>query len=60
MEKNVESYSSIRHRRPLLEKQAAWSTQTALELKDTSVLHRLRKAPPLLESVGASADSETQ
>jgi hypothetical protein len=30
---------------------AAWSTQTALELKDTSVLHRLRKAPPLLETV---------
>ena len=30
---------------------AAWSTQTASELKDTSVLHRLRKAPPLLEKV---------
>ena len=30
---------------------AAWSTQTALELKDTSVLHRLRKASPLLERV---------
>ena len=30
---------------------AAWSTQTALELRDTSVLHRLRKAPPLLEKV---------
>lgn len=30
---------------------AAWSTQTARELKDTSVLHRLRKAPPLLERV---------
>jgi hypothetical protein len=30
---------------------AAWSTQTAGELKDTSVLHRLRKAPPLLERV---------
>ena len=30
---------------------AAWSAQTALELKDTSVLHRLRKAPPLLEKV---------
>jgi Transposase DDE domain len=30
---------------------AAWSTQTALELKDTSVLHRLRQAPPLLERV---------
>lgn len=30
---------------------AAWSTQAALELKDTSVLHRLRKAPPLLEKV---------
>jgi hypothetical protein len=30
---------------------AAWSTQTDLELKDTSVLHRLRKAPPLLERV---------
>ena len=30
---------------------AAWSSQTALELKDTSVLHRLRKAPPLLEKV---------
>jgi hypothetical protein len=30
---------------------AAWSTQTALEMKDTSVLHRLRKAPPLLERV---------
>jgi hypothetical protein len=30
---------------------AAWSTQAALELKDTSVLHRLRKAPPLLERV---------
>jgi hypothetical protein len=30
---------------------AAWSTQTDLELKDTSVLHRLRKAPPLLEKV---------
>jgi hypothetical protein len=30
---------------------AAWSTQTDLELKDTSLLHRLRKAPPLLERV---------
>jgi hypothetical protein len=30
---------------------AAWSTQTDRELKDTSVLHRLRKAPPLLERV---------
>jgi hypothetical protein len=30
---------------------AAWSAQTALEMKDTSVLHRLRKAPPLLERV---------
>lgn len=30
---------------------AAWSSQTDLELKDTSVLHRLRKAPPLLERV---------
>jgi hypothetical protein len=30
---------------------AAWSTQAALELKDTSVLHRLRQAAPLLESV---------
>lgn len=30
---------------------AAWSAQTALELKDTSILHRLRKAPPLLEKV---------
>jgi len=30
---------------------AAWSTQTALELKDTSVLHRLRQASPLLERV---------
>jgi len=30
---------------------AAWSTQTASELKDTSVLHRLRQAPPLLEKV---------
>ncbi len=30
---------------------AAWSTQTALELKDTSVLHRLRQAPPFLERV---------
>jgi len=30
---------------------AAWSSQAALELKDTSVLHRLRKAPPLLEKV---------
>ena len=30
---------------------AAWSTQTASELKDTSVLPRLRKAPPLLEKV---------
>lgn len=30
---------------------AAWSTQSDLELKDTSVLHRLRKAPPLLERV---------
>ena len=30
---------------------AAWSSQSALELKDTSVLHRLRKAPPLLERV---------
>ena len=30
---------------------AAWSTQAALELKDTSVLHRLRQAPPLLERV---------
>ena len=30
---------------------AAWSTQAALELQDTSVLHRLRKAPPLLERV---------
>ncbi len=30
---------------------AAWSSQTDLELKDTSVLHRLRNAPPLLERV---------
>lgn len=30
---------------------AAWSAQTALALKDTSVLHRLRQAPPLLERV---------
>jgi hypothetical protein len=30
---------------------AAWSSQGALELKDTSVLHRLRQAPPLLERV---------
>src|SRR5271157_5035543 len=30
---------------------AAWSTQAALELKDPSVLHRLRQAPPLLEKV---------
>jgi len=30
---------------------AAWSSQTALELKDTSVLPRLRQAPPLLERV---------
>lgn len=30
---------------------AAWSTHAALELKDTSVLHRLRQAPPLLEKV---------
>jgi len=30
---------------------AAWSSQTDLQLKDTSVLHRLRKAPPLLERV---------
>ncbi len=30
---------------------AAWSAQAALELKDTSILHRLRKAPPLLERV---------
>jgi len=30
---------------------AAWSSQAALELKDTSVLHRLRRAPPLLERV---------
>jgi hypothetical protein len=30
---------------------AAWSSQAALELKDTSVLHRLRQAPPLLEKV---------
>jgi hypothetical protein len=30
---------------------AAWSTPSALELKDTSVLHRLRQAPPLLERV---------
>ena len=30
---------------------AAWSSQSDLELKDTSVLHRLRKAPPLLERV---------
>jgi hypothetical protein len=30
---------------------ATWSTQSALELKDTSVLHRLRHAPPLLERV---------
>ena len=30
---------------------AAWSSQAALELKDTSVLHRLRQAPPLLERV---------
>jgi hypothetical protein len=30
---------------------AAWSAQSALEMKDTSVLHRLRKAPPLLERV---------
>jgi hypothetical protein len=30
---------------------AAWSSQADLELKDTSVLHRLRKASPLLERV---------
>lgn len=30
---------------------AAWSSQAGQELKDTSVLHRLRKAPPLLERV---------
>jgi hypothetical protein len=30
---------------------AAWSAQAALDLKDTSILHRLRKAPPLLERV---------
>jgi Transposase DDE domain len=30
---------------------AAWSTQAALNLKDTSVLHRLRHASPLLEKV---------
>jgi hypothetical protein len=30
---------------------AAWSTQIDRELKDTSVLHRLRKVAPLLESV---------
>ena len=30
---------------------AAWSTQTPFALKDTSVLHRLRHAPPLLERV---------
>jgi hypothetical protein len=30
---------------------AAWSSQREVELKDTSVLHRLRKAPPLLERV---------
>jgi len=30
---------------------AAWSSQAALELQDTSVLHRLRQAPPLLERV---------
>ena len=30
---------------------AAWSSQSDLELKDTSVLYRLRKAPPLLERV---------
>ena len=30
---------------------AAWSAQSALPLKDTSVLHRLRQAPPLLEKV---------
>jgi len=30
---------------------AAWSTQTQQDLKDTSVLHRLRQAPPLLERV---------
>jgi hypothetical protein len=30
---------------------AAWSSHTDLELKDTSVLHRLRRASPLLERV---------
>lgn len=30
---------------------AAWSSQTDRELKDTSVLHRLRNASPLLERV---------
>jgi hypothetical protein len=30
---------------------AAWSSQADLELKDTSVLHRLRNSPPLLERV---------
>jgi hypothetical protein len=30
---------------------AAWCTQAEHELKDTSVLHRLRLAPPLLERV---------
>lgn len=30
---------------------AAWSSQADVELKDTSVLHRLRRASPLLEKV---------
>ena len=30
---------------------AAWSTRAQLEMKDTSILHRLRKAPALLELV---------
>jgi len=30
---------------------AAWSTRSQLEMKDTSVLHRLRKAPQLLELI---------
>jgi DDE family transposase len=30
---------------------AAWSTRSQLEMKDTSILHRLRKAPRLLELV---------
>jgi hypothetical protein len=52
--KNVETYSSPCHGGSLVAKYrrlAHWPTQAALELKDTPVVHHLRKALPLLQKV---------